>query len=105
MTPYYVQLVSLLPDSDIHPQKMSAKFPNPHQRITKWRDMASSWPRGGMLIGQNEDMNSSTVWQNHLTKYCLTHYYVQLVSLLPASDINPQKVSVEFVNPHERISK
>ena len=50
-------------------------------------------------------MNSSRVRQNHPTEYCLTHYYVKLVSLLPASDIHPQKVAAEFLNPQERISK
>ena len=79
LTHYYVQLVSILPASDIHPQKVSTEFLYPHQCITKWRAMVSSWPRGGMLIGQNEDMNSSRVWQNPSTEYCLTHYYVQLV--------------------------
>ena len=50
-------------------------------------------------------MNSSRVRQNHSTKYCLTHYYVRIVSLVPASDLHPQKLAVEFFNPHQRTSK
>ena len=84
---------------------MSMEFLYPHQRITKWRDMASPWRRGGLLIGQNKDMNPSTVRQNHSSKYCLTHYYVQLVSILPASDIHPRKMLMEFLYPHQRISE
>ena len=61
--------------------------------------------RGGMLIGQNEDMNSSRVRQNYPTDFFLTHYYVKLVSLLPVSNIHPQKVAAEFLNPQDRISK
>ena len=61
-------------------------------------------PGGSKLIGQNEDLHPSTARQNHLLQYCLINYDVKLASLIPSSDIHPQKVSMEFVNPHENIS-
>ena len=32
---------------------------------------------------KNEDMNSFRVRQNHLTVYCLTHYYVKKSFIAP----------------------
>ena len=54
-------------------------------------------PGGSKLIGQNEDLHPSTARQNHLLQYCLINYDVKLASLIPSSDIHPQKVSMEFV--------
>ncbi len=46
-------------------------------------------------------MHPSTERQNHLLEYSLINYDVQLASFIPSSDIHPQKVSMEFVNPRE----
>ena len=50
---------------------------------------------------QNKDMNSSRVRQNHLTVYCLTHYYVKKVSLLPDSDLQTPKPTAKILNSHQ----
>ena len=58
LTPYYVKLVSLLSVSDINTLNPAVEFLIPQDRISKCWHSSLTWTRGGMLIGQKEDMNS-----------------------------------------------
>ncbi len=49
------------------------------------------------MTGLKEYKNPTTVRQNPLTGYFLTHFYVKLVAILPYTDIHPQKLSMLFL--------
>ncbi len=93
LTHYYVKKVSLLPASDLQPLKAAAKFLN-HYELAAPLLPAHRFHGTKLHFKQkkNKDMNSSRVHQNHLTVYCLTHYYVKKVSLLPDSDFHPSNL-------------
>ncbi len=59
----------------------------------------------GLMTGLKEYKNPTTIRQNHLAGYFLTHFYVKLVAILPYSDIHPQKLSMIFLYPNIRIAK
>ena len=70
------------------------------------RNMASlPLVHGGQMTGLKGYKNLTTVRQNPLTKYFLTHFYVKLVANLPYTDIHPQKLSVLFLYGNIRMVK
>ena len=70
------------------------------------RNMASlPLVHGGQMTGLKGYKNPTTVRQNPLTKYFLTHFYVKLVANLPYTDIHPPKLAVLFLYPNNRIAK
>ena len=106
MIHFYVKLVAILPYSDIHPPKLSVLFLYTNTRMAETRNMASlPLVHDGLMTGLKEYENPTTVRQNPLTKYFLTHFYVKLVAILPYTDIHPQKLSVLFLYRNIRMAK
>ena len=90
----------------MHPSKLSMGFLYTNARIGKTRNMPSlPLIHGGWLTGLKEYKNPTTVRQNPLTGYFLTHFYVKLLATLPYTDIHPPKLSMLFLYDNVREAK
>ena len=90
----------------MHPSKLSMGFLYTNARIGKTRNMPSlPLIHDGLMTGLKEYKNPTTVRQNPLTGYFLTHFYVKLVAILPYTDIHPPKLSMLFLYGNIRVAK
>ena len=90
----------------MHPSKLSMGFLYTNARIGKTRNMPSlPLIHGGWLTGLKGYKNLTTVRQNPITGYFLTHFYVKLLATLPYTDIHPPKLSMLFLYDNVREAK